>query len=161
MLVLLGYRNVSVNVFSKDNKGFWRHFETTAPWLGEMFSANKRNSVRGVGSGGWIVRGGIVWELLTGEQLSIGETTTRGDIYIYKAKVKWSRYRAGVIRGIVLLFHDRGTRRCEWTEGWPDRYLTHWKFGYTFYRRHGGRMGVTDGRKISYPPGFDPRPLSP
>ena len=34
-----------------------------------------------------------------------------------KGKVKWSRYRPGVVqrvgRGIALLFHDRGTRR-EW-----------------------------------------------
>ena len=161
MLVLLGYKNVSVNVFSKDNKGFWRRFETTAPWLGEMFSANKRNSVRGVGSGGWIVRGGIVWELLTGEQLSSGENTTRGDIYIYKAKVKWSRYRAGACRGIALLFYDHSTRRFEWTEAWPRPLFIPLKDPVPILQKHGGLMGLMDWRKISYSPGFDPRPLSP
>jgi len=40
-----------VNVFSKDSKGFWRRFETTAPWLGEMYSGNKRNYGEGVGRG--------------------------------------------------------------------------------------------------------------
>ena len=36
-------------------------------------------------------------------------------MYIYIYKVKRSRYRAGVaqrvVKGIALLFHDRGTRR--------------------------------------------------
>ena len=37
------------------------------------------------------------------------------NMYVYKVKVKFSRYRPGVaqrvVRGIALLFHDRGTRR--------------------------------------------------
>ena len=36
-------------------------------------------------------------------------------LFIYKVKVKFSRYRPGVAqrggRGIALLFHDRGTRQ--------------------------------------------------
>ena len=50
-------------------------------------------------------------------------------------------------RGTALLFHDRGTRRCEWTEAWPDRYLTHWKFGYPFYRRTVGAWALWTGGK--------------
>ena len=41
--------------------------------------------------------------------------TGAGTTSVKKVKVKWSRYRPGVaqrvIRGIALLFHDRGTRR--------------------------------------------------
>ena len=42
-------------------------------------------------------------------------------------KVKWCRYRPGVAqrvgRGIALLFHDRGTRRGEWSAAHPGRTL--------------------------------------
>jgi len=41
--------------------------------------------------------------------------------------VKFSRYRLGVAqrvgRGIALLFHDRSTRRGEWSAACPDRTL--------------------------------------
>ena len=44
-----------------------------------------------------------------------------------KVKVKSSRYRPGVAhrvgRGIALLFHDRGTRRGEWSAVRPGRTL--------------------------------------
>ena len=44
-----------------------------------------------------------------------------------KVKVKCSRYRPGVAqrvrRGIVLLFHDRGTRRGEWSAARHGRTL--------------------------------------
>jgi len=66
-----------------------------------------------------------VWEMLTGALLSSGENTTRVNIYVYKAKVNISRYRAGVSRGIALLFHDHSTRRFEWAEARPGRYLSH------------------------------------
>jgi len=40
-------------------------------------------------------------------------------IYIYNVKVKWSHYRSGVAqrvgRDISLLFHDRVTRKAEWS----------------------------------------------
>jgi len=40
-----------------------------------------------------------------------------------KKKLKFSRYRPSVAqrfgRGIALLFHDHGTRRCEWSAACP------------------------------------------
>jgi len=86
-------------------------------------------------------------------------------IYIY-INVKCSRYRPGVAqslgRVIALLFYDRGIKR-----GWVvsitlrphfsplERPGTHFTEGWV-----GPRAGL-DGRKISSPPGFDPRPSSP
>ena len=62
-----------------------------------------------------------------------------------KVKVKWSRYRPGtaqrVGRGIALLFHDRGTRRGEWSAARPGRTLPPGKTRYSFYRRLGGPQG--------------------
>jgi len=59
--------------------------------------------------------------------------------------VKWSRYRPGVVprvgRGIALLFHDRGTRRGEWSATRPGRTLPPGKSRYPIYRRLGGPQG--------------------
>jgi len=59
--------------------------------------------------------------------------------------VKWSRYRPGVAqtvgRGIALLFHDRGTRRGEWSAARPGRTLPPGKIRYPFYRRLGRPQG--------------------
>jgi len=53
--------------------------------------------------------------------------TCTNNNYSSKVKVKWSRYRSGVAqrvgRVIVLLFHDRGTRRGEWSAARPGRNL--------------------------------------
>ena len=76
-------------------------------------------------------------------------------------KVKWSRYRPGVVqrvgRGIALLFHDRGTRRGWVVSSTPrpqftpgERLITHCTGGWV-----GPRVGL-DGRKISSPPGSIP-----
>jgi len=63
-------------------------------------------------------------------------------IYIYIYKVKLSRYRPGVAqrvgRGTALLFHDRGTRRGEWSAASPGRTLLPGKTRYPFYGRLGG-----------------------
>ena len=64
-------------------------------------------------------------------------------------------------RGIALLFHDRGTRRDEWSAERPGRTLsqekavTHFKGGWV-----SPRAGL-EVRKISSPSGFDPGPSSP
>jgi len=55
-------------------------------------------------------------------------TTYRAHVMQIKVrKVKWSRYRPGIAqrvgRGIALLFHDRGTRRGEWSAARPGRTL--------------------------------------
>ena len=81
-------------------------------------------------------------------------------------KVEFPRYRPGVAqrvgRGIALLFHNRGTRR--WVSGqqhapaalYPqERPGTHCTGGWV-----GPRAGL-DVRKISSPPGFDPRTVQP
>ena len=45
-------------------------------------------------------------------------------------------------RVIALLFHDRGTRRGEWSAARPGRTLPPGKTRYPFYRR----LGVSQGR---------------
>ena len=69
-----------------------------------------------------------------------------GYITLYNGiKVKWSPYRFCVAqrvgRGIDLLFHDRGTRRGEWSAARPCRTLPPGKTRYPFYRRLGGPQG--------------------
>ena len=85
---------------------------------------------------------------------------------VKKVKITWSRYRSGMVqrvgRGIVLFFHDRGTRRGWVVSSTPrphfsprERPGTHCTGGWV-----GPRAGL-DGGKISSPPGFDPGPSSP
>ena len=65
-------------------------------------------------------------------------------------------------RGIALTFHDHGTRRGEGSASSPGRSLPPGEARYPLYRRLGGpqsRSGQV--RKISPPPGFDPRTVQP
>jgi len=65
-------------------------------------------------------------------------------------------------RGITLLFLDHGTRRGEGSASHPGRSLPPGKTRYPLYRRLGGHPGWSDRvRKISLPPGFDPRTSQP
>ena len=65
-------------------------------------------------------------------------------------------------RGIALLFLDRGTRRGEESASLPGRFLPPEKTRYPLYRRLGGPQGQSGQvRKISPPPGFDPRTVQP
>jgi len=76
-----------------------------------------------------------------------------------KVNVKWSRYRPGeayrVGRGIALLFHDRGTKSGWAVSSTPRPHFTHFTGGWV-----DPRAGL-DGRKISFPLGFDPESSSP
>ena len=66
-----------------------------------------------------------------------------------------------VRRGIVLPFHDRGTRRDEWSAARPGRTLPPGKTRYPLYRRLGvpqGRSGRAENLAL---PGFDPRTVQP
>jgi len=60
---------------------------------------------------------------------------------IYEKKVNCSRYRPSVAhrvgRGRAPLFHDRRTRRGEWSAACPGRTLPPRKTQYPFYRRLG------------------------
>ena len=61
-------------------------------------------------------------------------------------------------RGVALLFLDHGTRRGEGSTSRPGCSLLPGKTGYPLYRRLGGSQGRSGQmRKISPPPGFDPR----
>ena len=61
-------------------------------------------------------------------------------------------------RGIALLFLDRGTCRGEGSASRRGRSLPPGKTRYPLYRRLGGLPGWSGQvRKISSPPGFDPR----
>jgi len=44
-------------------------------------------------------------------------------------------------RGIALLFHDRGTRRGEWSAARTDRTLHPEKTRYPFYKKLGRDQG--------------------
>ena len=66
------------------------------------------------------------------------------------------------IRGKALLFLDHGTRRGEASASRPGRPLTRGKTRCPLYRRLGGPQGRSGQvRKISPPPGFDPRTVQP
>jgi len=59
--------------------------------------------------------------------------------------VKWARNGSGVAqrvgRVIALLFHDRRTRRCEWSASRPGRTLSPEKTRYPLYRMLGEPQG--------------------
>jgi len=61
-------------------------------------------------------------------------------------------------RGIALLFHDHDTRGGEGSASHSGRSLPSGKIRYPLYRRLGGPQGRSgEVRKISPPPGLDPR----
>jgi len=65
-------------------------------------------------------------------------------------------------RGVALIFLDHGTRTGEWSASRPGRSLPPGKTRYPLYRRLGGPQGRSGQvRKISPPPGFDPRTVQP
>ena len=64
-------------------------------------------------------------------------------------------------RGIALLFHDRDTRRGEWSTARFGRTLPTGKTQYPFYRRLGGPQGRSGRTENLVTPGFDPGPSSP
>jgi hypothetical protein len=74
------------------------------------------------------------------------------------------QYRLTAQRGSsgVALFHDHGTRRGEASASRPGRSLPPGKTRYPLCRRLGGPQGRSGKvRRISPPPGFDPRPVQP
>ena len=86
-------------------------------------------------------------------------------IYIHTGKGKVSRYRPGVAqrvgRGIALLFHDRGTRRGEWSAARPGRTLPPGRTRYPFYRRLGGPQGRSGRAENLFPTGIRSRTVQP
>ena len=84
---------------------------------------------------------------------------------VVKVKVKCSRYRPGVAlrvgRGIAVLFHDRGTRRGEWSAARPGRILPPGKTRYPFYRRLGGPQGRSGRAENLVPTGIRSRTVQP
>jgi len=65
-------------------------------------------------------------------------------------------------RGLGLLFLDHGTRRGKGLASRPGRSLPLEKTRYPLHRRLGGPQGRSGQvRKISPPPGFDPRTIQP
>ena len=82
-----------------------------------------------------------------------------------KSEVKWSRYRPAVAqrvgRGIALLFHDRGTRRGEWSAARPGRTLHPGRTRYPFYRRLGGPQGRPGRAENLVPNGIRSQTVQP
>ena len=65
-------------------------------------------------------------------------------------------------RSIALPFHDHGTRSGEGSASRPGLSLPPGRTRYSLYRRMGGLQGRSGQvRKISPPPGFDPRTVQP
>ena len=86
-------------------------------------------------------------------------------VHTYKLKVKWSRYRPGVIqrmgRGIALHFHDRGTRRGEWSAAGPGRTLPPGKTRDPFCRRLGEPQSRSGRAENLVRTGIRPRTVQP
>ena len=84
---------------------------------------------------------------------------------MFLEKVKFSRYRPGVAqrvgRGIALLFHDRGTRRGEWSAARPGRTLHPENTRYPLYRSLGGPQGRSGGVENLVPTGIRSRAIQP
>ena len=104
--------------------------------------------VRTVSTGGFTFRkkrkGKVKCPLVQALRLCTGRTAHRGS------------------RGIALLFHDHGTRRGWGVSATPRPLFTPGKTRYPLYRRLGGPQGWSGQvRKISPPPGFDPRTVQP
>ena len=82
-----------------------------------------------------------------------------------KVKVKCSRYRPGVaqtvVRDIILLFHDRGTRRGEWSAARPGRALSPGKTRYQLHRRLGGPQCRSGRAENLAPTGIRSQTLQP
>jgi len=80
-------------------------------------------------------------------------------------KVKCSRYRPGVAQGvgrdIALLFHDRGTRRGEWSAALPVCTLPPGKTRYPFYRSLGEPQGRSGMAENLVPTGIRSRTVQP
>jgi len=64
-------------------------------------------------------------------------------------------------RGIALLFHDRGTRRGEWSAARPGRTLPPENTRYQFYRRLGGLQGRSGRAENLVPTGIRSRTVQP
>ena len=60
-------------------------------------------------------------------------------------------------RGIALLFHDRGTRRGEWSAARPGCTLPPEKTRYPFYRGLGGPQGRSGRAENLFPTGIRSR----
>ena len=69
--------------------------------------------------------------------------------------LKWSRYRPGLVQrldtGLALLFHDRGTRRSEWSAARPGRTLFRERPGTHFTGGCVGPRAGLDGQKNLVP----------
>jgi len=64
-------------------------------------------------------------------------------------------------RGIALLFHDRGTRRGEWSAARPGRTLPPGKNMYPFYKRLDGPQGRYEWAENLVPTGIQSRTVQP
>ena len=86
-------------------------------------------------------------------------------IYIYKVKVKWSRYRPGVAqrvgKGVALLFHDSGTRRGWVVSSTRRPVYPPGKTRYPLYRRLGGPQGRSGLAENLVPIGIRSRTVQP
>jgi len=90
---------------------------------------------------------------------------TIGNIAVSKKKkVKWSRYRLGVLqrvgRGIAVLFHDRGTRRGWVVSSTPRQHFTPGKVPVPIVQEAGWAPGPvwTGGKSLPHRDSIPDRP---
>jgi len=108
--------------------------------------------------------------------LEIWETQPPGDLRacpglyrdcstFIKKMVRCSCYMSGVAQrvdsGTAVLFHDRGTRRGEWSASRPGRPLPPGKTRYPFYRRLVGPQGWSGRAENLVPTGIRSRTVQP
>jgi hypothetical protein len=89
-------------------------------------------------------------------------TVKRAPLYRHWGSVQAVSTAHRESRGIVLPFLDRSTKRGEGSASRPGRSLPPGKNQYPLYRRLGGPQGRSGhARRISPPPGSDPRTVQP
>jgi len=145
----------------------WTHAKYTQQWL---FCDESWETYRGI-----LFEKLIVAQVL-GQWHVFDETWCCGAVYkiwrrfstrvARQSEVKWSRYRPGVaqsvVRGIALLFHDRGTRRGWVVSSTPrPRNLPPGKTRYPLYRNLGGPQGRSGGAENLVRTGIRPRTVQP
>ena len=84
---------------------------------------------------------------------------------LYIRKTRFSRYRPGLAqrvgRGIALLFHERGTRRGEWSAARPDRTLPPGKSRLPVHMRLDGPQVRSGWMEKLVPTGIRSRTVQP
>ena len=129
-------------ILPQQTSKLWKGTSKPHVFPGKPVQGTKHRTAKCVENVTWVGKGKV--HPCTGTDLCTGRTAHRGS------------------RGIALPFHDHGTRRGWGVSVTPRPLFTPGKTRYPLYRRLGGPQGRSGQvRKISPPPGFDPRTVQP